>query len=535
MWRGTLAVLLAVGALASPAASGDAGSESARSFPKSFTGLITRHLDRTFDGGGDVEDWTVKITLRRKQITARGAWYEGSALAEGKMNGTFRTCVYGFGPEKRSVTGTLLIENTRESPTGLTYDLRGGGGPWRVPFRERCDTPGQPRPTIQVGFTWDSSSPSPTYRGPRIEGRIEGRQEGNHGVVTWNLMGQGDEESCDELRARASRATALRASRVTLDGSASGPRKCIRAYRWSFDAGDNCHGAALQESTKTGPTPTIVPLCSVEATLTVIGEKGRRATTSARVRVRPRTDGFTTPDVEHEEIRVDDPRINDPPFAHPGEDYGDRNGGIILGLNVSACRQGSRGPPFLCPDVGSGSGLGKRYTLATVQDPGGPFDGFVYVATAPITIERVGILNHWFLPGGPIVAPGQPSFYEYNRTHPIDGAPVDVAGFVAAAAAHEGMGENGQLASGHSGRLQAYVSVPNRDSDPRRTVESRFGKGRNALRDEIDRELTSLSAQLFTATRDPLPEIWSGKLWLYDPEVGSWVQDAWAIGPSDTH
>ena len=528
MWKAAQVLLLAVAALAVPAGSSEAASaDSARSFPKSFTGVIAWDLDRTFDGGGEVEDWNVKMTLHRKQVTAYRAWYEGSALADGKMDGTFRTCVYGFGPVKLRVQGTLSIHDSRESPTGFAYDFNGGGGPVRVPFREKCETPGEPQTSTQVTFSWNSGSPSPPYRGPRIAGRIEARQEGNHGVVTWNLMGQ-EEESCDELRARASRTTSHRAERVTLDGSASGPRNCIRAYKWAFEPGDNCHGAALKESTKTGPTPTIVPLCSLDATLTVIGEKGKRATTSARIRVRPRTDGFTTPDVTHNEVRVDDARINDPPFAHPGEDYGDQNGGIVLGLNVSACRQGSRGAPFLCPDVGSGTGLGKRYTLTTVHDPGGPFDGFLYVATAPVTIQRVGILNIWFLPGGPIVAPGQPNFYDYNRTHGSD-----VASFIAAASAHEGMGVTGQLATGHSGRLQAYISVPDRDSDPRRTIEPKFGRGRNALRDEIDRELSSLSTLLFTATRDPLPKIWSGKLWLYDPELGTWVQDDWTIGPSD--
>ena len=527
LWKAApLGVLVAVGALVSPAGSSDAaGRASAQAFPKTFTGTITRHLDRTFDGGGDVEDWTVTITLQRRQVTASRAWYSGSALAEGKMNGTFRTCVYGFGPETLRVQGTLAIDASRDSPTGYTYFLNGGGGPVRVPFRERCDTPGQPRTSIQVGFSWTSDTLP--YRRGRIQGRIEGRQDGNHGVVTWNLTGR-DEESCDELRARASRTTSLRAERVTLDGSASGPRKCIRAYRWTFAPGDNCHGADLAESTKTGPTPTIVPLCSLVATLTVLGDTGKRAQTTARVRVRPRTGAFTTPDVRHEEKRVADSRIDDPPFMHPGEDYGDRNGGIVLGLNVSACRSGSRAAPFLCPDVAGGSGIGKRYTLATVHDAGGPFDGFSYVATAPLTIERIGILNHWFLPGGPIVAPGQPSFYDYTRTHG-----TDVAGFVAAAAAHEGMGMAGRLATGHSGRLQAHISVPNRDSDPRRTLESRFGRSRAALRDEVDRELSAISAVLATATRDPLPEIWSGKVWLYDPELGTWVQDDWTIGPSD--
>jgi hypothetical protein len=530
MWKGGLVVMLAVGALASSTGSGNAVTrESARSFPKSFTGVITRHLDRTFDGGGENEDWSVKMTLQRKQVTAYGAWYAGSAVADGKMNGTFRTCVYGFGPVKLRVEGMLAIDNSRESPTGYAYDFSGGAGPIRVPFRQKCDTPGESPPTIQVGFSWSSGSPSPPYRGSRIAGRIEARNEGNHGIITWNLTGE-PEQDCDELRARARATTSLRAERVTLDASSSAPRGCIRAYRWAFEPGNDCDGVSLKPSTKSGPAPTIVPLCTLVATLTVIGEKGKRAQTSTRIRVRPRTADFTTPDVTHEEKRVEDARINDPPFTHPGEDYGDKNGGIVIGLNVSACREGSRAAPLLCPDVGGGSGLGKRYTLATVQDPGGPFDGFVYVASAPLAIERIGILNFWFLPGGPPVAPGKPNFYDYNRANG-----TDVDGFIAAASAHEGKGRPGRLSTGHSGRMQAYISVPDRDADPRRMLEPKFGRSRNALRADIDRELESITGALLVATRDPLPEIWSGKLWLYDPELETWVQDDWIIGPSDTH
>jgi hypothetical protein len=60
------------------------------------------------------------MTLQRKQVTAYGAWYVGSAVADGKMNGTFRTCAYGFGPVKLRVKGTLAIQDSRESPTGYT-------------------------------------------------------------------------------------------------------------------------------------------------------------------------------------------------------------------------------------------------------------------------------------------------------------------------------------------------------------------------------------------------------------------------------
>jgi hypothetical protein len=529
MWRPSLAAVAATGMLLSAGGSSQvaSGAGAKPSFPKSFTGVVTRHLDRTFDGGGDTEDWTATITFRRTQVYPSSAGYHGAALADGKMSGTFRTCRYGFGPLKLRVEGTIVIRAAHDSPTGFRYDLNGGGGPTTVPYREQCSTPGTPRTSTQVSFSWNSSSPSPVYRPPRLTGRIEGRQDGNHGVVTWNLVGQAD-ESCDELKARASARTALRAARVMLDGSASTPKGCIRAYKWSFAPGANCRAAALKPSTKSGPTPTIVPLCSLGATLTVVGDNGKRATVSTEIRVLPREAGFRTPRVEHEEKREEDPRIDDPPFTHDGEDYGARNGGIVIGTNVSACRDGSRGPPFLCPDVGSGTGLGKRYTLATVHDPGGPFDGFSYVESAPLTIERLGILNYWFLPGGPPVAPGKRSFFDYNRLHG-----TDVRGFLTAASVHEGMGRPARLSTGHSGRLQAHISVPDREFDPRRILESRFGRARNRLRDDLDRELSDISVLLATATRDPLPEIWSGKLWLYDPELERWVKEDWKVGPSD--
>ncbi len=65
MWRGPLAVLLAVGVLASPAASSDAASaDIARAFPKTFSGTFSWHHERVYDCGGETWDSKAAVAFR---------------------------------------------------------------------------------------------------------------------------------------------------------------------------------------------------------------------------------------------------------------------------------------------------------------------------------------------------------------------------------------------------------------------------------------------------------------------------------------
>jgi hypothetical protein len=319
---------------------------------------------------------------------------------------------------------------------------------------------------------------------------------------------------------------AIRGGVATLDGSNSKGR--ITSYTWTFRAEHGCGNVATKAGArKTGKKVTIKVLCPVAAKLTVSnGSKTDSATVT--VPVTPRE--FTTPPVKHRELLKDD-RVSDPPFVHPGSNYG-----ITLGLNVAACDPKSTGRPFICPPLrtvgGALTGLGGRYTFARVDDSGGPFDGFYYVATAPLTIDRIGILDYWVLPGSPAFVANQPNFWDYNSTHPVavDGASqaVDLAGLRAAMSAHEGMGMPGQLSTGHSGRLQAWID--DKDSDPRRVIEDMFGPDQKTLQRQVDQKLAGVSTDLFVASKDPLPVIWRGQVWFYDREDGIWRQEELTIG-----
>jgi hypothetical protein len=321
---------------------------------------------------------------------------------------------------------------------------------------------------------------------------------------------------------------ALRGGTATLDGSKSRGR--ITSYVWTFRADAGCGNVATKAGArKTGERVTIKVLCPVVAKLTVgDGQKTNWATVT--VPVTPRTEEFTTPPVKHKELLKDD-RVSDPPFVHPGSNYG-----ITLGLNVAACDEKSTGRPYLCPPArtvgGTLTGLGGRYTFARVDDRGGPFDGFSYVATAPMTIDRIGILNYWVLPGSPAFVANQPNFWDYNSTHPVavGGANqgVDLAGLRAAMSAHEGMGIPGQLSTGHSGRLQAWIS--DESSDPRRAIEGMFDPNQRTLQRRIDQKLADVSRDLFVATKDPLPVIWRGQVWFYDREDSVWRQEELVVG-----
>ena len=318
---------------------------------------------------------------------------------------------------------------------------------------------------------------------------------------------------------------AVRGEAATLDGSKSKGR--ITSYAWTFRAAGCGNLATKAGARKTGEKVTIKVLCPVAARLTVgDGSKTDSATVTVPVTARE----FKTPPVKHKELLKDD-RVSDPPFVHPGSNYG-----ITLGLNVAACDEKSTGRPMLCPPTrtvgGTATGLGGRYTFGRVDDRGGPFDGYFYVASAPMTIDRIGILNFWVLPGSPAFVSGQPSFWDYNSTHPVavGGASqaVDLAGLRAAMSAHEGMGVPGQLSTGHSGRLQAWIN--DEDSDPRRMIESLFGPNQRTLQRQVDQKLADVSTALFVATKDPLPVIWRGQVWFYDREDGIWRQEELTIG-----
>jgi hypothetical protein len=303
--------------------------------------------------------------------------------------------------------------------------------------------------------------------------------------------------------------TVRRAARVKLDGSRSKPKSKIVKYLWKFQPEKAaCPGDVPGKATrKEGRETSVVALCGLRATLTVVARDGDRDSASTTVDVLPRgPTGWRTPISQRE--KSGDPRTpHEPPSATSlgGGAYGFS---IFGGLNVSDCGAPSESSEILCPlQGGSGSWLGNGYELATVNDPNGPFDGYSYVVAPEIKVKRAALINPTILPGTP--------FDEHNRQEGRD-----VAGFLNAIREHEGLG-NGTPHSGHSGAIKEVLQTAS--GDPRRVIEQIFAPDREAAKKRVDGALQGIERRLDRESEDPLAEIWTGTIDFYDSYQQRWI------------
>jgi hypothetical protein len=313
--------------------------------------------------------------------------------------------------------------------------------------------------------------------------------------------------------------TVVRGGKVKLDGSRSRPKRRIRSYRWSFEPGAaGCEPRRNAE--KQGVRASAVVLCNLRATLTVRDEDGESAEASTTITVRKRA--WKTP-VTH----VDD-RRQTTPFAAPRVDVlGDGRGEfppVTFGANW--CR-----PDHMRMEVGGplhphgrrlhGTWLRHGYTIEEVSDRGGPFDGRFYTASTELTLDREGVYNQWFLPGGGHPAGADANWYAANRRRN-----VRVDEILAAIGRHEGLGTRNLTGSGHTQRLQEYVRSKR---DPSREIEHNVATSRRALQDDNDDAIDEIHRELTEYAYDPLPVagsfasayyVWSEQLkdWILAPE-----------------
>jgi hypothetical protein len=298
-----------------------------------------------------------------------------------------------------------------------------------------------------------------------------------------------------------------RAGKVKLDGSGSTPKRKIERYRWKFKpAGADCAGVSGKPSRKEGRKTKIVPLCGVEATLTVIAKNGDRDTESTQVNVVPRgPKGWRTP-FEHRE-KTGDPRTPREAPSATSAGGGNYAFSVFGGLNVSDCGRNSDSSEILCPFADNGSWLGSGYELDTVNDPDGPFDGYSYVKSSELKVKRAALINKAILPGSP--------FYDHNLA-----AGRDIAGFVNAVRQHEGLG-NGSARSGHSLIMKTILESP--EGDARRVAEALFAPTRDAARKRVDKALRAIDKRLDTESEDPLVDIWTGDIDFFDSYQQLWI------------
>jgi hypothetical protein len=319
--------------------------------------------------------------------------------------------------------------------------------------------------------------------------------------------------------------TALRGRPLHLDGSRSSPRARIDSYRWSFQraapsgppappppgvarrsgvqtAQDG--GCRPNSGGKKGKAPTVVPLCTIKATLTV-SDGGKTDSDTTTIAVDPRD--WQTPVVKLKPER--DIRWGQPQHGAPD--------GSTFGLNIPGCRGAARSirDSYFCPLPDGDTWLGDGYTLDIVEDPKGPHDGDWYVKSRPkFEIRRRALVNAYLYAGAgvPEGSRATKEFYVANREA---GFPID--DFIRYVENHEGLGQ-GTPRSGHTQEIEDAIRMPPGTNDPQRAIESVVEPTEPAARKEADQRLRRAGEIVCLNTRDPLAEPWTrGSPLAWDP------------------
>jgi hypothetical protein len=310
--------------------------------------------------------------------------------------------------------------------------------------------------------------------------------------------------------------TSVRGEPLTLDGSASEGENLT--YGWTFAPKGCPAGAAGRTGAKLdGPTPKVTLLCSMDVTLTVSnGAASDKKTVSITVSPRDWKTPFNH--VETEGVVPAGggrPVIEGASSTNPGATQTVR---MVGGQNVCALDPDAA-DHSLHPLPTAGSWEKTGYELRRIAEPGGPFDGYWFVATYLMRIERQTRVNPYLLPGAAGFR-GPKSFYVVNKEWN-----TDVDGYLAAIRAHEGAGQGRAL--GHSALLKQELTR----ADPTLKIEPLFeASARDALTRRVDGEIHQAELSLCNAAKDPLPEIWRGSLVFLRIDTDQWIKmDAPAI------
>jgi hypothetical protein len=313
--------------------------------------------------------------------------------------------------------------------------------------------------------------------------------------------------------------TVLRGRRLRLDGSRSTPRGRIDSYRWTFEraapsdpppplgppvvAGLIPQARAAQDAGcrpdhggKQGKAPTVLPLCTIKAKLTV-RDGGETDSDTTTITVKPRD--WQTP-VKY---------LNPERYTRWGQPQHGSPDGSTFGLNVPGCDGAARTTrdSYFCPLPDGDTWHGEAYALDIVDDPKGPHDGHWYVKPRPkFEIRRRELVNAYLYAGAGVPAGSRApkEFYAANRDA---GFPID--DFIRYVKKHEGAGQ-GVPRSGHTQAIVDAIRGEPDANDPQRVIESVVEPSERAARREADKRLRGAGERVCLNTRDPLAGPWTG-------------------------
>lgn len=353
-----------------------------------------------------------------------------------------------------------------------------------------------------------------------------------HGTVTWNATNQ-----TPQLQARITQPEAVaRGEAVTLDASPSTPASTIVSYEFHFSPGPGCpNHAHLATTNKPGdgqgtmPTTSVKLLCPLDVTVTVKDNNGQQDTTLKPVlaEVRARTgEAWKTQVKTTRLLRMDKAFDPEPPhFAVKRGPHGMPEEVLRLlgGVNTPDCAgsKNADSEEVICPNARRGSWNDRGYALTTLQDPGGPFDGWFYVDSASFEILAKAQFNHWiWADSKPLPGSDQsgPNFYHFNVSHH-----TPVKEFLRALKAHEGDGVKGVEHSGHTSAFRDYIEASRAERDPRRIAEAGVGPSADAVTKRLDAQLVVDQRAICKASEDPLADTFKQDLWVWSTQERQWV------------
>jgi hypothetical protein len=310
--------------------------------------------------------------------------------------------------------------------------------------------------------------------------------------------------------------TTPRAQSVTLDATAStDPSGTITDYDWDFVPGPRCPpGTVLTNTEATGKTVSLVPLCDLDVTLTVTDDQGLSDSATTRVTVTRRGGAFARTPVRFDLSNAADPRR---PTDFP------TTAGVIAGRNVSACTQSSQHRALLCPFVPLGqSHRNKGFTIDTVTNQNGPFDGFAYISGTTLRVRRLGLLNPTLSPHGARPPGARQNWHRVNTRHR-----TDIQGLITSVEQHEGMGAPGRLETGHTGLM--LKAARTRTGNINARLEPLIGPDPATLTTQANKVVDHAQARIHQRAQEAhlQPIGWTGNVRVWNPATSRWVPRRW--------
>lgn len=300
-----------------------------------------------------------------------------------------------------------------------------------------CDTSGDDEREDKIDQTIDVRLPL-----DRVRGALDPKKKSAEGSLTfddgnvkyrvrWTLK-----RDPDVVAIVGGPYSVTRGGRVTLDASKS--RGDIETYEWKLSPGLDCIRAEPvqlipgRDVQKSGKTISFIALCPVDVTLTVKGGAARDSD-DGEVKVTPR-EGWRVkwkdPFVEHTDINSAYGGANECALEDAGETTGHY-------LHQTPTDRG--------------------FTVKTVSDPDGPFDGNVYLEDPTLTIARRERVERAYKPATPGVPPEAEGLVHMNTASPFDDQLYQQI------RAHE---------AAHSALIQAWVQQHRGNRDPMRDLET---------------------------------------------------------------